>query len=312
MPSRASRKASSSASARGREPAARYGDGASRSAISRRLAAEAAPRPRAERSRSYTAVFTRASRQLNAEMSQPAAGAPKAFASTSVVPEPANGIPHEAPGPPVAPQEDLDELRHVLPEIRMQPVDVLRPLPLGKLRLGPRQLEVDLVVESGLGAHELLSSPPRRRGPARVYDRRDERPDRSPAVTSRSSPASRTATSSSSRGSCTSAGSPRAPRSRPRAPPAPGSSSSPTATPRSPSAASTAPRSARATTSARSRSSTTASARRRSSPPPICSATGSRRGSSGPFVEEHPQVAWALLQVLARRYRESQTHEHDN
>ena len=31
-----------------------------------------------------------------------------------------------------------------------------------------------------------------------------------------------------------------------------------------------------------------------------------------PFVEEHPQVAWAFMQVLARRYRESQTHEHDN
>jgi CRP-like cAMP-binding protein len=28
-----------------------------------------------------------------------------------------------------------------------------------------------------------------------------------------------------------------------------------------------------------------------------------------PFVEEHPQVAWALLQVLARRYRESEAHE---
>ena len=31
-----------------------------------------------------------------------------------------------------------------------------------------------------------------------------------------------------------------------------------------------------------------------------------------PFVEEHPQVAWAFMQVLARRSRESQTHEHDN
>ncbi len=26
-----------------------------------------------------------------------------------------------------------------------------------------------------------------------------------------------------------------------------------------------------------------------------------------PFVEEHPQVAWALLQALAHRFRESQT-----
>ena len=29
-----------------------------------------------------------------------------------------------------------------------------------------------------------------------------------------------------------------------------------------------------------------------------------------PFVEEHPQVAWALLQTLAKRLRESQAHEH--
>ncbi|MGH3041297.1 MAG: cyclic nucleotide-binding domain-containing protein [Gaiellaceae bacterium] len=28
-----------------------------------------------------------------------------------------------------------------------------------------------------------------------------------------------------------------------------------------------------------------------------------------PFVEEHPQVAWTLLQVLARRYRESPARE---
>ena len=28
-----------------------------------------------------------------------------------------------------------------------------------------------------------------------------------------------------------------------------------------------------------------------------------------PFVEEHPQVAWALLEVLARRARESQAQE---
>jgi CRP-like cAMP-binding protein len=28
-----------------------------------------------------------------------------------------------------------------------------------------------------------------------------------------------------------------------------------------------------------------------------------------PFVEEHPQVAWALLEALARRYREAQASE---
>ena len=55
----------------------------------------------------------------------------------------------------MAPQEDLDELGHVLAQIRMEPVDVLRSLPLGELGLGPRELEVDLLVESGLGAHAL-------------------------------------------------------------------------------------------------------------------------------------------------------------
>jgi CRP-like cAMP-binding protein len=29
-----------------------------------------------------------------------------------------------------------------------------------------------------------------------------------------------------------------------------------------------------------------------------------------PFIEEHPQVAWVLLQTLARRLREAQAHEH--
>ena len=28
-----------------------------------------------------------------------------------------------------------------------------------------------------------------------------------------------------------------------------------------------------------------------------------------PFVEEHPKVAWALLQALARRIREGQTSD---
>lgn len=29
-----------------------------------------------------------------------------------------------------------------------------------------------------------------------------------------------------------------------------------------------------------------------------------------PFVEEHPQVAWSMLQTMARRLREAQAHEH--
>jgi CRP/FNR family cyclic AMP-dependent transcriptional regulator len=29
-----------------------------------------------------------------------------------------------------------------------------------------------------------------------------------------------------------------------------------------------------------------------------------------PFVEEHPKVAWTMLQTLARRLRDAQAHEH--
>jgi CRP-like cAMP-binding protein len=29
-----------------------------------------------------------------------------------------------------------------------------------------------------------------------------------------------------------------------------------------------------------------------------------------PFVEDHPQVAWAMLQTFARRLRDAQAHEH--
>ena len=57
---------------------------------SRRVLQRAAQRE-LELAGEYSAVLTRASRQLNAEMSQPTASAPKTFASTSVVPEPANG-----------------------------------------------------------------------------------------------------------------------------------------------------------------------------------------------------------------------------
>jgi CRP-like cAMP-binding protein len=30
-----------------------------------------------------------------------------------------------------------------------------------------------------------------------------------------------------------------------------------------------------------------------------------------PFVEDHPQVAWALLKTLAERLRAAQAHEHE-
>jgi CRP-like cAMP-binding protein len=29
-----------------------------------------------------------------------------------------------------------------------------------------------------------------------------------------------------------------------------------------------------------------------------------------PFVEQHPQVAWVLLETLARRYRQAEAHSH--
>ena len=51
-------------------------------------------------------------------------------------------IEHATSGRDVAVEERLDELRDELPEIRMEPVDVLRPLALGKLRLRPGQMEL--------------------------------------------------------------------------------------------------------------------------------------------------------------------------
>src|SRR5262249_46866139 len=59
------------------------------------------------------------------------------------------------PGPEVALEEHLHELRDELAEVRMEAVDVLRPFDLRKLRLRPRELEVDLAVELALrGRHE--------------------------------------------------------------------------------------------------------------------------------------------------------------
>src|SRR5206468_12024924 len=47
-------------------------------------------------------------------------------------------IPDELARRRVALEEDLGELGDELAEIRMEPVDVLRPLPLGQLLFGPR------------------------------------------------------------------------------------------------------------------------------------------------------------------------------
>src|SRR5579862_6925942 len=56
-------------------------------------------------------------------------------------------IEHPPAGPNVAPEELLDELRDELAEIRMEAMDVLRPLALGQLALRPGEVEVDLGVE---------------------------------------------------------------------------------------------------------------------------------------------------------------------
>ena len=68
-------------------------------------------------------------------------------------------IEHVLSGPEVPPQQDLDELRDELAEIRVQPVDVLRPLPLGQVALGPGEREIDVGVEGFL-----------RRGHSRQFD----------------------------------------------------------------------------------------------------------------------------------------------
>jgi hypothetical protein len=52
-------------------------------------------------------------------------------------------------------EQRLDELWHELPEVRMEPVDVLGPLSLGEVPLRPREVEVQLTVEGVLrGSHE--------------------------------------------------------------------------------------------------------------------------------------------------------------
>jgi len=75
-------------------------------------------------------VLTCISKQLNAAMSTPTECNPLSSACTSVVPEPANGSTHPPARRHVPAEELLDELRDVLAEIRMEPMDMLRPHPL--------------------------------------------------------------------------------------------------------------------------------------------------------------------------------------
>ena len=57
----------------------------------------------------------------------------------------------------VAAKQDLYELRDELAEVGMQPVDVLRPLPLRELVLRPREIQLEISVESILGRRHALA-----------------------------------------------------------------------------------------------------------------------------------------------------------
>ena len=58
-------------------------------------------------------------------------------------------------------EKHLHELRDELPEVRVEAVNVLRPLPLREVALGPRQLEVEVRVERFLRrSHDLRGSTP--------------------------------------------------------------------------------------------------------------------------------------------------------
>ena len=75
-------------------------------------------------------------------------------------PRPGERIEHPPARGNVPPEQRLDELRDELAEVRVEPVDVLRPLALGKLALRPGELEVDLGVERVLRrGHEEPPSP---------------------------------------------------------------------------------------------------------------------------------------------------------
>jgi hypothetical protein len=62
-------------------------------------------------------------------------------------PRPRERVEDPAARPEVPREQRLDELRDELPEVRMEPVDVLRPLALREVALRPRELEVDVAVE---------------------------------------------------------------------------------------------------------------------------------------------------------------------
>ena len=72
------------------------------------------------------------------------------------------GVEHAPAGGDVPVEQRLDELRDELAEVRVQAVDVLRPLALRQRRLRPGELEIVRLVERFLGrAPQVPGSPPR-------------------------------------------------------------------------------------------------------------------------------------------------------
>ena len=98
---------------------------------------------RRRRRRRAPASWRGASSTLKADTSTPTEGQPKRRALHERRAAAGERVEDALAGREVALQERLDELRHVLAEVRVQPVDVLRALVLGQLALAPRQLGVD-------------------------------------------------------------------------------------------------------------------------------------------------------------------------
>src|ERR671930_1966453 len=71
-------------------------------------------------------------------------------------PGPRKGIQHMLADAEITPEQHLDQLRDELPQIRMQAVDVLRTLALRELSFRPRELEIDVGVQSLLSSSHLF------------------------------------------------------------------------------------------------------------------------------------------------------------
>ena len=95
----------------------------------------------------YSRVLTRISRQLKAATSTPHGVVAALERLHERRPRARERVEHAAAAGDIPLEQRLDELRDELAEVRMEPVDVLRPLALGQLALRPRELEVDAAVE---------------------------------------------------------------------------------------------------------------------------------------------------------------------